>query len=146
MAQKARPIATTTIGAWTDQAGGTTDIHLTLDETSASDSDYVRSEQTPSFSPFVVKLTSLTDPVSSTGHVVRWRSNRDLTGGDATLTVQLRQGYVSEGSLGTLIASLGPTSQNVAFTDGSFTLSAGQADSITDYTNLYLRFAAAQVS
>jgi hypothetical protein len=38
-----RPDADTTRGGWTDQASGTTTIYATLDETSASDLDYVQS-------------------------------------------------------------------------------------------------------
>jgi hypothetical protein len=57
--------------------------------------------------------------------------------------VQLRQGYTNEGSPGTLIASA--QHNNIpgnAWTAGSFNLSAGEADSITDYSDLYLRFVA----
>lgn len=56
-------------------------------------------------------------------------------------TQQLRQGYVSEASLGTLIASqsrLGVSS--TTWTTSAYTLSAAEADAITDYTALFFRF------
>jgi hypothetical protein len=141
MAQFGRPSADTSIGTYTDQAAGVTNIYTTIDESVASDADYIQSVLAPSSAPYATKLTNLEDPISSTGHVVRWRVGKSAAGG-ATLnvTVQLRQGYVSEGTPGTLIASKGPTAVPDAFTDDSLTLSGAEADSITDYTSLYLRF------
>jgi hypothetical protein len=54
--------------------------------------------------------------------------------------VQLRQGYVSEGMPGTQIHQEVHNDIAETWADGSFTLSGGEADTITDYTSLYLRF------
>lgn len=148
MAQFARPNADTyNADGWTDQGGGSTNIYLTIDETSASDADYVRSPLGPTSDVYVTALTTIEDPVSSTGHTVRWRQGKDASGGATiTMTVEVRQGYTNEGTPGTLIA----TAQNAGtvedtFTDKSYTLSGAEADSITNYGSLFLRFVANQV-
>lgn len=148
MAQFGRPIAdTNNDGAWVNQAAAGTNLWQSIDEVSASDADYIESPLAPTADVYVAQLTStLEDPVTSTGHVVRWRQGKDAAGGaTVTLTVELRQGYVSEGSQGTLIAtcqSAGTVPD--AFTDASYTLGAGEADAITNYGSLYLRFVANQ--
>ena len=147
MAQLAAPISTTSIGSYTDQAGGTTNIHLTIDEGTASpnDADYIRSPSAPSNAPFVCRVTSLEDPVSSSSHVIRGRLAKEAAGGaQIDATVQLRQGYTNEGSPGTLIATLTQANVTETFTTYSHTLSGAEADAITDYTALYLRVVANQ--
>jgi len=146
MAQFGRPSTDTTIGTYVDNADGVTNIFQAIDEATASDTDYIKSVSAPSSAVYVTKLTTLEDPVISTGHVVRWRIGKNTAGGATlNLTVELRQGYTNEGAQGTLIASNGPEAVPDAFTDDSMTLSGGQADSITDYTSLYLRFIVTQV-
>lgn len=148
MAQFARPSTdTTNDGAWTDQGGGSSSLFATIDESSPSDSDYIRTAMAPTSDVYVTKLTNLEDPVSSSGHTVRWRRGKDASGG-ATVneTVQLRQGYTNEGSPGTLIATaVSAAATPDSFTTGTYTLSGAEADAITDYTSLYLRFLANQV-
>jgi len=145
MAQFGRPSADTSIGGYTDQAAGTTDIYLEIDEVTAEDVGFVRSIVNPAAAPYVVALTTLEDPVASTGHIVRWRRGKDAAGGaTVNLTVQLRQGYVNEGTPGTLIAEKATVAVPDTFTDDTFTLSGAEADAITDYTSLFLRFVADQ--
>jgi hypothetical protein len=147
MAQFGRPSTDTTRESWEEDDGTTTDIFDQIDESSFDDADYVRSALAPTNDVYVTKLTTLEDPVSSSNHVVRYRYRKDAAGGaQIDLTVQLRQGYTNEGSPGTLIATAG-THTNISdtITAGSYTLSGGEADSITDYTDLYLRFVANQV-
>jgi hypothetical protein len=142
MAQFARPDADTTIGNYTTQAGGTSSLFATIDEVSASDADYVRSPTDPVNEAYVCRLSDVTDPLSSTGHVLRVRAGTDqATGGNQiNLTAQLRQGYVSEASQGTLIATLSQTNITAGgFTTYSVTLSGAEADAITDYTALFVR-------
>ena len=143
MAQFGRPSAdTNNDGAWVDQAAGSSNIYQSIDEVTASDADYIESPLGPVNDVYVTALTTLEDPVSSTGHIVRWRVGKNTSGG-ATLniTVELRQGYVSEASQGTLIATCSNAEAVPdSFTDDSHTLSGGEADSITDYSSLYLRF------
>lgn len=147
MAQFGRPTTDTTRESWVDQVDGTTNIYTTIDETSPSDADYIKSASAPTTDAYVTALTtSLEDPVSSSGHIVRYRYQKNVTGGaQIDIVIQLRQGYVNEGTPGTLIASTTLTNVSNGWTTGSFTLSAGEADSITDYTSLFIRVTANQV-
>jgi hypothetical protein len=146
MAQFGRPSTDTSIGTFTDQAAGTTNIYTTIDEVSPSDADYVRSVSAPANAPYVTKLTTIEDPVSSTGHTIRYRYQKSAAGGAGIdLTVQLRQGYTNEGSPGTLIKEWIHSAITETLTTQNQTLSGAEADSITDYANLYLRFVFNQV-
>lgn len=142
MAQFGRPSTDTTRDNWEEDDGTTVNIFDQIDEAVADDLDYIRTVLTPTSDVYVTKLTTLEDPVSSAGHIVRYRYRKDADAGDQIdLTVQLRQGYVSEVSLGTLIHSEVHTNiPGTGWTAGTFTLSGAEADSITDYTDLYLRF------
>jgi hypothetical protein len=146
MAQFGRPTTDTTRTNWEEDDGGTTAIFDQIDESVADDADYIRTGLAPSNAIFVTKLSALEDPVSSSNHVVRYRYGKDASGGaQINITVQLRQGYVSEGTPGTLIAAQTHTDAGAFPQAGSFTLTGGEADSITDYADLYLRFVASQV-
>lgn len=145
MAQFARPSLDSTIGTFTSDSGGVVNIYQAIDETSPNDADYIRSAQAPSNAAYVTKLSSITDPLSSTGHIVRYRYQKDIAAGaQINLTVELRQGYVTEVSQGTLIASWSHTDIANGWTTASQTLSGAEADSITNYGDLFLRFVANQ--
>jgi hypothetical protein len=76
--------------------------------------------------------------------VIRWRTGKDSTGGATiNMTVKLYQGGGNTVGGGTLIASFSRNAVD-ALTTYEETLSGGQADTITDYTDLYLEFAANQ--
>ena len=143
MPQFARPSAdTNNPGSYTDQAGGSASLFATIDESAANDADFIRSPTDPVNAVYVTKLTSLTDPVSSAGHILRARVSTDVASGGNALdyTDELRQGYVNEGSLGTLIATLSQAGvSGTTWQDLAYTLSAAEADAITDYTALYRR-------
>jgi hypothetical protein len=95
---------------------------------------------------YVCSLTTIEDPVSSTGHVVRYRYRKSAAAGAAIdLIVQLRQGYTGEGAMGTLIASATHADISDTATSSNFTLSGAEADSITNYADLALRFVFNQV-
>jgi hypothetical protein len=145
MAQFGRP-STDTFREWEEDDGTTTDIFDQIDETSFDDADYIRTPVAPTSDVYVTKLTTLEDPQVSTGHVVRYRYRKDTTGGaQIDLTVQLRQGYVNEGTPGTQIAQWTHTAIAETITAAAQTLSGAEADAITDYTDLYLRFVGNQV-
>ena len=120
---------------WLNQAGGTTNLYASIDETSASDSDYIvveegmmgTSDQTAKF-----RLSDVTDPESSSDHVVYYRAKcMDMTWmGCTALTVTLY-----DGSTG---IATGTASVTTSWADYSFTLNAGQANMIGDYNNLFL--------
>jgi hypothetical protein len=141
MPQFGRPSTDTTRDNWEEDDGTTVSIFDQINESVFDDANYIRTVLTPTSDVYVTKLTTLEDPISSTGHIVRYRYGKDNTGGDQIdLIVQLRQGYVNEGSPGTLIASATHTNIASGFTAATITLTGPECDSITDYTNLYLRF------
>jgi hypothetical protein len=135
--QFSRPDNDDSIGSYTDDGGGTTNIHDAIDEVTASDTDYIRSENDPSTSLCVIGISSVTDPVSSTGHVVRYRYAKGQSGGGSPgvvdIVIRLREGT-------TTIASQSHSGITTTWTDGSFTLSGAEADSITDYSNLNIQY------
>jgi hypothetical protein len=148
MPQFARPSAdTNNPGAYTTQTGGSTNLYQTIDEVTADDADYIQSPTSPSSAVYVTKLSSITDPTSSAGHVMRMRTSVSLDNQEnITITQELRQGYASEGSQGTLIASQSRASiTSTTWTSSTYTLSGAEADAITDYTALYYRFVATVV-
>jgi hypothetical protein len=128
---------------WEEDDGTTVAIFDQINEGTPDDTSYIRTGLAPAGSVAVFQLSPLVDPVSSSDHVVSYRYGKDAAGGDAVdLLVELRQGYVSEGAQGTLIADATHTNIAAGWTDGSFTLDAGEADAITDYTNLFVRMVA----
>lgn len=133
--QVARPSSDQSIGNWEDEGGATTDLYQSIDEETASDSDYIQSEINPSTSSCQVTLQNLTDPESSSGHIVRYRYRKDNDNSTIDITVRLKQG-------GTTIASQTHNGVSTTWTDGSFTLTGGEADNITDYTDLRIEFEA----
>jgi len=140
MPQFGRPSADTVRTGWTDEAAGTVDIYTGIDEATAEDVEYIKTPTPPGSNEFESLLTTLTDPVSSTGHTMRWRRRKQPAAGsaDINLTVRLMQAAVQK-------VSRADNTLPGSFTDTSYTLSAGEADSITDYADLRLEFVAAQV-
>jgi len=151
MAQYAVGIADLHDGNWLDEGASATDIYDgTVPGTPGSigagdDSTYAESESAPSSSPFAMDLSTIEDPVLSTGHIMRWRRSKDAAGGaQIDLTVELRQGYTNEGSQGTLINTFADTDLPDTPATTTDTLSGGEADTITDYSDLQARFVADQ--
>ena len=145
MAQFARPDADLHVGNWEDEGAATTNLYQSIDESSSSDADYVTSEAAPSDSPYVASLSSVTDPLAASGHIARYRYSKDTSGATIDIDIELYEGYVSEASKGTLIASNTHSNIGTSWTAGSFTLTSGEANNITDYTDLSFRFNADQV-
>jgi hypothetical protein len=145
MAQFARPDADTFNGdGWTEDDGDTTNMFQEIDETSPSDTDFVRSVVTPTADAVVFRLSDVTDPLLSTGHIMRVRYSADQDAQETIdFTFQLRQGYVNEGTPGTLIVAKSvPGITSTAWVTDSTTLSGAEADAITDYTALFIRIVA----
>lgn len=128
--QFARPDGDQSVGSWEDEGGATTNLYQSIDEIVASDSDYVRSEQNPATnSKYECTLSNVTDPQVSTGHIVRYRYRKNNGNQTINMVIRLKQG-------GTTIASQTHNGVSTTWTDGSFTLTGGEADNITDYTDL----------
>lgn len=131
MPQYSRPDADVSAGSWV-----TTPLFSKVDEDTANVADSISSEVlvlAGSTSSADLGLASLTDPATSVGHVLRVHYKATFTlGSAATGTAQLRQG-------GVLIATLS-ASLTTAFATYEGTLTAAEADAITDYGALFVRF------
>lgn len=133
------PSADSADGSWTDDGGGTA-LAAAIDESTPSDTDYIQSDLAPSTSGCRVKLASSGDPLSSVNHQVRWRVGKNTTGGDTiNVTVKLIEGGGDVLGAGTVIASFARNNVD-SLTTYTETLSGAEADSITDYSDLYLEF------
>ncbi len=129
MAQYGRPDSDITQSNWSGGYG-------TIDEASYSDADYITGSSSANGTA-EYGLSNVTDPVSSSTHVVRFRAWQQNNSHQRTLVASLYQGT-------TLISSY---NGGVAFnlvkgtaTAYSWTLSSGEADAITDYSDLRVRF------
>lgn len=133
MTQTAAPASDVTDGSWTDQAGGTS-LFAAIDEAVASDADYIKSSDITAGQSDAceIALGAVTDPISGTGHVVRYRY-RSQGATSINLVVTLLQGA-------TTITSWTHTAVSSTYATAEQTLTDGQANSITDYSDLRLRF------
>ena len=150
MAQYATPSADQTDGTWVDQAASNVDMYLDIVPGTpgtigaGDDTTYITSEANPSASACEFDLSTIEDPASSTGHIMRWRRQKSATGGGViNLTVELRM--ASTGGNGTLINTFADNTLPDAFATTTDTLTGGEADTITDYADLQIRFIATQV-
>ena len=136
------------MSSWTDSSGGATTIWNAINETVQDDADFIQSQLLPTSGLwYVVKLSSIGDPLTSANHVVSYSYERssEAGGGAIDIEVELRQQYISTVSPGTSIASWTHVTISTSWTSQTQTLSAAQADAITDYSSLYLVFKPKQV-
>ncbi len=108
-----------------------------IDEDPFNDTDFVQSENDPANDIFEVTLENQTDPASSSGHIVRYRYQKGQSGGGQPGTINLIIGLYQST---TLIASATHSNISTGFVPNSFTLTGGEADNITDYNDLRIRF------
>lgn len=128
-AQYARPSSTITSGSWTYSGSS---LHEDTDEEAPDGVAYASS--TTDEDECVLGLSSVIDPVSSSGHIIRFTA-RSVNGekGGENLYVRLYQGDV-------LIASSAKITLNRnAYEEYTYTLLAEEADAIEDYGNLRIR-------
>jgi hypothetical protein len=134
MAQFARPDSDVSAGSWT-----ATPLWQKIDEETASDADIIRSANDPSADVCELGLSDVSDPLDNVTHVIRYRYQKGQSGGGSPgvidLTVSLFDGV-------TQIWTTTHSGIGLTWVDGSATLSAGEADSITDYTDLRIKFSA----
>jgi len=140
MAQFARPSADTVNTAWVEDDGTSVNMFQEIDETAFDDADYIKTAAPPGANEYETLLTTVTDPVSSANHVMRWRRRKQPASGsaDINLTVRLMVGAVQ-------ITSQADNTLPTSFTSTSYTLSGAEADAITNYADLRLEFVATQV-
>jgi hypothetical protein len=115
-------------GNWLPSTG--VDLYSCIDEPSYNDSDYI---YTSSYSTCNIGLSSIADPKTHSGHVLRYRVKGN---GTTDLVVRLKQNT-------TTIATW--TETNAANTETTYehTLSTEEASGITDYSDLSIEFEAA---
>jgi len=139
--QFARPDQDISKDNWDDAAGGDNDniLYDEINESTQNDANYSTSgalSLLDTTETWEVGLSNVVDPQSSSNHIVRYTYGKDSSGGNViNLTVLLMQGT-------TQIASWSHSNIGTGFTLATQTLSAAQADSITNYSDLRLRFTA----
>jgi RHS repeat-associated protein len=120
-------------GTWT---GTFADIN----EMTANDANFLASPSAPTTTNYYeVTLPDATEPGDLTGIVVRYRyaKSGNNAGQTTNLTVQLRQGSIV---IASQLHSNIPGVSGSGWQSGSFTLTEVQANAITDFTDLRLRF------
>src|SRR3990167_1664599 len=147
MAQYAIPDADVVDGNWLNQAASNVNLYQSIAPGTpgsigaGDDATYAESPLAPVNEACAFRLSDVEDPQSSAGHIMRWRRGKDAAGGaQVDLTVELRQDYVNEGDQGTLINSFSDTNVPDAFATATDTLSGAEADAITGYADLFVRF------
>jgi hypothetical protein len=127
-----RPDADSIDGGWTNELGGTS-LFASIDETVASDTDYIQSSANPVAD--IAKI-SLSNPASAVASPVkvRYRYHR-VSSPAANLTVRLLQGA-------TQITSWSHVGISTSFVTTEQTLTAPEFASITDFNDLYIEFTA----
>lgn len=136
--KKLRPATDDSIGQWTDENNGTTNIYNSINETFADDNDYIKSDSNPSSSVYRLKIGDGTDPIVHTNHKVRYRYKKNSASGTMNLVVRLVCGV-------TTIATWTHNDIDTTWVTAEQALTEVQAENITDYTTLYLEFEATKV-
>jgi len=138
MTQYARPDADRTDGAWLNSAGNNTNLYSYVDETSVNDSDYIESiDSSASADTVILDLSSVTDPENAANHTVFYRAKmaEGMMGGGPDLTIALFQG-----GAGSPIATKTDSGLTTSFSDDNLNLSTSEANAITDYGDLRIKF------
>ena len=137
MAQFVRPIADVDAGSWDDSSIGDNDgahwDELVADDDSKTASDAVSNNVNTSDLDVEGTNTGITDPAVSTGHIIRVVWNSSATD-DMTGHAELWQGVPDVGSL---IAEATVELVDTTEVTTTNTLSAGEANAITDYNDLH---------
>lgn len=129
--QTARPSSDISIGPWTDDGAGTTDLYLAVSD--SSDLTWIE-DLNGGNGTVEFAIDSMDDPVGNVDHVISGRFRSAGGGGPERLNVQLWQGTSFQ------IATTGNlTNRDANF--GLFGVDIGDvaADSITDYGALRIR-------
>lgn len=112
-----------------------------IDEVTSDDTDYFESTARTFGNIVAVGLGDPdTTPTNDRNHFITFRCGKDVAGERMSLNVQLRQAYASETSQGTLIASTTVDDVPNTPTTYRYRLATTEAEDITNYNNLQLRF------
>ena len=137
--QYARPDADLAAGDWVDNASGTSNLYSKIDEAGSAvdSSDHIKTEQMmPAETTVKFNLSNVDDPSRSDIHKIKYTAKRV---GARDLTVTLYDGASS------IVANTN-SSLTTSYVEYTITLTAGQANSIGDYTDLRLWFTAVGTS
>lgn len=134
MAQFARPSTDVQTTSYTKVGGSGTFASCIAESVASADdaTSYVK-DNAPSSGTgpeLIVGLSAVTDPLSSSGHILRVRAQRDGISNN-TATWRLFQGSTQIASFTQLLTT--------GYATYTFTLTGAQADAITDYTALRFR-------
>lgn len=131
MPQFARPDADLSRTNTVNQSSVTTNLFATIGEAVRDDSDFIRNSATSAqVATLRVSLNDVLDPQSSLGHIIRYARGCNSTAGMPKIKIDLYQGA-------TLIASTGTVNITAtAFETATYTLTAAEADAITNYSAL----------
>jgi hypothetical protein len=139
MAQILVPAADVAVGSWTPAINAWASIDDDSGANPTGDGQLVTSDavgNNTNTTNLDVSLATGTDPASSTGHILRVRWNCSGTQSLAA-NCELWQGVPDTGSL---VASLTVTpTVGATEIESTHSLTAGEADAISDYTDLHLR-------
>ena len=136
MTQYARPDSDTSDGSWLNNASNNTNLYSYVDETSVNDSDYIQSiDSSASADTVELGLGNVTDPENAANHTVFYRASvaAGMMVGTPDLTIALFQG-------GSQIATKTDSGVTTSFSDDNLNLSTSEANAITDYTDLRIKF------
>jgi len=134
MVQIARPDSDISTGGWEPQGSAAeTTLWESLDEVSANDgTDYIEALNGENITCEVGVDSSITDPGGNTGYVLRCRMQGNGSGGPERVSIALFEGATQR-------AISGNFASRAAWADKSYTLTAGEADSITAFTDLRVK-------
>ncbi len=133
MVQIARPNSDVSAGSWTlEGSSAQATIWESLDEVSANDAvDYIES-LAGDHTCEVGLDSSITDPGGNTGYILRCTIRGEGSGGPERCLVALFEGATQRAISGNL-------SSRAAWGAVSYTLTAGEADAITAFTDLRIK-------
>ncbi len=137
MAQIAYPASDISTGSWTDEGSSFNDgsLFTSIQEVSEdSDVSYILDAAANTTSE--CSLDSLTDPVGNVGHIIRCWMRSSGSGGPERLVVALFEGATQRATSGNF------SNRSGTYAEKTYALTTGEADSITAYTDLRLRFIA----
>ena len=134
-----RPDSDNLTTGWTDQAAGTTNLYQTIDETSASDADYVRSPNNPGSSDIVRFGLSNPGVVVDTAQPVTIRVRHRFDAVSNTVVVRLNESTFTRAAR--TFNSIGSS-----FATSTITLTEAEKSSITNWDNLFIEIEAVDSS
>ncbi len=143
MTQFARPASDITAGNWTDEGSSFNDgnLYTSVQEVSQDgDTSYLLGDGDLTPGTFEVKLDSVGDPVSNTGHIVHIYAMAFGSGGPERIDVYL---YEATTLIATVAGNWAPGRS--AYADANYTLTTLEADAIGDYADLRVRVVEASI-